>query len=80
MPELGIRNGSVTAEGLGGHGAPQVFGANRVCAHQGCGSRMSIYNSAECCALHDMSAMSSRPPRGLTRRRRDPGPGARRAA
>ena len=80
MPELGIRYGSVTAEGLGGHGAPQVFGANRVCAHEGCGSRLSIYNSAECCALHDMSAMSSRPPRGLTRRRRDPGPGARRAA
>ncbi len=80
MPELGIRNGSISAEGLGGHGAPAVYDADRVCAHDGCGSRLSIYNSADCCALHDMSAMASRPPRGLTRRRRRPGPAARSAA
>ena len=79
MPELGMRSGSISAEGLGGHGAPTVYGANRTCAHDGCGARLSIYNSADCCALHDMSAMASRPPRALTRRRRTPGPGARRA-
>lgn len=73
MPELGVRNGSITAEGLGGHGAPTVYQANRICAHERCEVRLSIYNSADCCALHDMSAMASRPPRGLTRRRRHPG-------
>lgn len=80
MPELGIRNGSISGEGLGGHGGPPVYGADRTCAHEGCDARLSIYNSAECCALHDLSAMASRPPRGLTRRRRHPGPAADRAA
>jgi hypothetical protein len=65
-----MRNGSISAEGLGGHGSPTVYRSGRVCAHDGCEARLSIYNSAECCALHDMSAMASRPPRGLTRRRR----------
>lgn len=65
-----MRNGSITAEPLGGHGAPAVYGAGRVCAHESCNARLSIYNSAACCALHDMSAMASRPPRGYARRRR----------
>ena len=76
MPELGMRSGSISAEGLGGHGAPTVYGANRTCAHDGCGARLSIYNSAECCALHDMSAMASRPlavsPAGVARPARAP--------
>lgn len=80
MPELGTQNGSVTAVGLGGHGAPPVHPAGRICAHDGCQVRLSIYNGADCCALHDLSAMSSRPPRGLTRRRRHPDAAASRAA
>ena len=50
-----------------------VYRSGRVCAHEGCDARLSIYNGADCCALHDMSAMSSRPPRGSARRRRDRG-------
>jgi hypothetical protein len=75
-----MRNGSVTAVGLGGHGAPQIYPAGRICAHDGCQVKLSIYNGAECCAPHDLSAMSSRPPRGLTRRRRRPDDTVRRAA
>jgi len=71
VPEISIRNGSISAEGLGEHGAPAVYGADRVCTHADCNARLSIYNSAEYCALHDMSAIASRPPRGLARRRHE---------
>jgi len=65
-----MRNGSIAADPLGGHGAPAVYEQGRVCAHPSCSARLSIYNSEDCCALHDMSAMASRPPRGRGRRRR----------
>jgi hypothetical protein len=73
MRDRNTKAGSVATEPLGGHGAPPVYRAGRVCANEGCDARLSIYNSAECCALHDMSAMASRPPRGTARRRRDTG-------
>jgi hypothetical protein len=71
MRDRNSKTGSVATEPLGGHGAPPVYRRDRVCAHDGCDARLSIYNSADCCALHDMSAMASRPPRGTARRRRD---------
>jgi hypothetical protein len=71
MRDRNSKSGSVATEPLGGHGAPPVYGQGRVCARDGCEARLSIYNGAECCALHDMSAMASRPPRGTARRRRD---------
>jgi hypothetical protein len=71
MRDRNSKSGSVATEPLGGHGAPPVYRRGRVCAHDGCDARLSIYNSADCCALHDMSAMASRPPRGTARRRRD---------
>ncbi|HEY6624756.1 MAG TPA: hypothetical protein VIX85_13030 [Acidimicrobiales bacterium] len=73
MRDRNTKAGSVATEPLGGHGAPPVYRSGRVCANEGCGARLSIYNGAECCALHDMSAMASRPPRGTARRRRDAG-------
>jgi len=71
MRDRNTKAGSVATEPLGGHGAPPVYRTGRVCANDGCDARLSIYNSADCCALHDMSAMASRPPRGTARRRRD---------
>ena len=59
MRDRNTTAGSVASEPLGGHGAPPVYRSGRVCAHEGCDARLSIYNGADCCALHDMSAMSS---------------------
>lgn len=72
MLEHGKRDGSIGGERLGAHGSPQVYGANRVCADQSCSAHLSIYNSAPFCALHDTTAMTARPLRGVPRRRRRP--------
>jgi Rieske Fe-S protein len=63
-------NGSIVGERLGDHGSPQVYGSNRICAHDGCEVRLSMYNSADSCALHDVSMLSSSPAKGFSRRRR----------
>jgi hypothetical protein len=68
MQEHGGRDGSIGGERLGGYGMATVYRSNRICAHPSCDARLSIYNSAECCALHDMSAMMARPLRGRRRR------------
>ena len=73
MRDRNSKAGSVATEPLGGHGAPPVYRRGRVCANKGGDARLSIYNGADCCALHDMSAMASRPPRGTARRRRGTG-------
>lgn len=33
--------------------APQTYPAGRVCAQDGCGTRLSIYNGGEWCARHE---------------------------
>ena len=32
----------------------RVWGAGRVCAERGCGTRLSIYNRSEDCSLHEL--------------------------
>lgn len=70
MLEHPTPNGSIVAERLGDRGSPQVYGTNRVCARDDCEVRLSMYNSSECCALHDVSMLSSSPAKGFARRRR----------
>jgi len=70
MEERVLRGGSIVGEPIGGTGAPRRYASGRVCAHEGCGARLSMYNSSSCCALHDLSAMASSPPRGLIRKTR----------
>ncbi len=70
MLEHPTQNGSITAERLGDHGSPHVYRSDRVCAQRGCGVRLSIYNSAESCALHDVSMMAASPSKASSRGRR----------
>jgi hypothetical protein len=51
---------------------PLTFGRGRVCAHDGCGTRLSTYNPLPVCALHGGNVLPFDPhePRSLSRRAR----------
>ncbi|HZU78810.1 MAG TPA: hypothetical protein VE991_02745 [Acidimicrobiales bacterium] len=40
----------------GAHRPVATFRSGRTCEHPGCTTRLSIYNSRPCCALHDFDA------------------------
>lgn len=49
-PEL---SEAVTGEPLVGHRrSARTFAKDRVCAHDGCDTKLSIYNSSDLCAAH----------------------------
>jgi hypothetical protein len=64
---------SVLADGLSGSAPPPVYGTDRICAEDGCGVRLSRYNSTDWCALHECPGTTGRPydttARPRTRRR-----------
>jgi len=37
---------------VGYHRSARTFGRDRVCAHDGCATRLSMYNSGTLCAVH----------------------------
>lgn len=48
---------SISGELVGARGRPaRKFPADRVCEHEGCLTRLSVYNSHARCALHDFDA------------------------
>jgi hypothetical protein len=51
MPEM--THGRFTAVGVGERGKTETFGDDRVCAHVGCGTRLSTYNPRSLCWQHD---------------------------
>lgn len=57
---------SIGGELVGGaHRVARAYTGGRVCEHPGCSTRLSIYNSRPCCALHDFdeSLLHFRSPR-----------------
>jgi hypothetical protein len=53
--DLGERfEGSIGGSGFAGSGRPsRTFPRGRVCAHDGCGTRLSIYNEGRYCSRHE---------------------------
>jgi hypothetical protein len=49
----GTPDGHIGGERFTGGNRATVHERNRVCAHPSCGVRLSIYNAATLCALHD---------------------------
>lgn len=47
-------NGSIGGSFFTGHGrASRTFARNRVCGHEDCETRLSIYNEGDFCYLHE---------------------------
>jgi len=44
----------------------RVFPGGRVCAHDGCSTRLSVYNRGDVCALHDRLGGALASPRRVT--------------
>jgi len=48
-----MSSGSVSARPISGNERPsKAFRAGRVCAEEGCGTKLSIYNNGKFCAQH----------------------------
>ncbi len=61
---------SYLADVLDGSIAPEMYGTGRVCRADGCGVRLSRYNSTDWCGIHESPAAGQRPWEASNRQRR----------
>ena len=53
-PHADRGDGAIGGSAFTGHGRPSpAFPQGRVCAEEGCGTRLSIYNDSDHCYLHE---------------------------
>lgn len=63
---VSVRDGSVGGELLGGSARRvRQYPVGRVCSHDGCGTRLSVYNSRPCCSCHDFDPRAGALPMSL---------------
>lgn len=56
------QDGHIGGERFTGGSSPTVHERDRVCTHPDCQVRLSIYNGADRCALHDRLGVEGRTP------------------
>ncbi|HUI04403.1 MAG TPA: hypothetical protein VLZ77_12730 [Acidimicrobiales bacterium] len=66
---VALENDVIGGELLGAHIVPiRSYAADRVCAQEGCTTRLSVYNGSDRCAAHDfhVEAVRGMPHHGTT--------------